>query len=81
MHFVAFLLFIAIQTVPTISQLSNVTFGIDEVSVLNREFVDYLLVFERSQDDNPEDQRCGISLKRLAEAYTKREQHGLECEF
>ncbi|KAL1399318.1 hypothetical protein pipiens_008305 [Culex pipiens pipiens] len=28
--------------------------------------------------DNPEDQRCGASLKRLAEAYTKREQHGLE---
>lgn len=57
----------------------SVDFSIDEVALLNRQFLDYLVAYDESQVQPDQDRRCIASLKQLSAAYERREWHGLEC--
>lgn len=63
------------------STQQSVDFSIDEVALLNRHFLDYLVAYDDSQVVPDQDRRCIASLKQLSAAYERRERHGLECEF
>ncbi|EDS30955.1 conserved hypothetical protein [Culex quinquefasciatus] len=60
------------------STQQSVDFSIDEVALLNRHFLDYLVAYDDSQVVPDQDRRCIASLKQLSAAYDRRERHGLE---
>lgn len=54
-------------------------FSIDEVAVLNRKFLDYLVQLDAAQVEIVEDRRCVDAMQLLSRAYINRERNGLEC--
>lgn len=59
---------------------SKAVFSIDEVLLLNRHFIDYLLAIDGPQtaDETP-DSMCSLAMRQLAEAYLDHQPHALEC--
>ncbi|XP_001849838.2 nose resistant to fluoxetine protein 6 [Culex quinquefasciatus] len=53
-------------------------FSIDEVAVLNRKFLDYLVQLDAAQAESDEDRRCVDAMQLLSRAYINRERNGLE---
>ncbi|XP_058811134.1 nose resistant to fluoxetine protein 6-like [Topomyia yanbarensis] len=56
----------------------NAEFTIEDILLLNRQFLDFLFEYDRSQVLQPEDHRCVSTMQQLSSAYFNREQHGLE---
>lgn len=59
----------------------SLEFSIDEVSVLNHQFLDFFLSYDVTQVEPSSEQRCVSTLKELSEAYVNRNRHGLECKI
>lgn len=61
-------------------QNRTVEFSIEELLLLNRQFLDFLIVYDVSSIVQPSDHRCLTTMQQLSTAYLNRERHGLECE-
>lgn len=58
---------------------SDAEFSIDEVSQLNRQFLEFLIEYDVSEVAEGDDLRCISAFQQLSKAYLNRERHGLEC--
>lgn len=79
-------LVIALLCLSEISANPNVTetksdaeFSIDEVSQLNRQFLEFLLEYDATEVSENNDLKCISAFQQLSKAYLNRERHGLEC--
>lgn len=61
-------------------ELPDVDISIEEILLLNRHFVDYLVAVDDQTIEGSSDRQCAIALRQLAAAYLERQQVGLECE-
>ncbi|XP_039434445.1 nose resistant to fluoxetine protein 6-like [Culex pipiens pallens] len=57
---------------------SDAEFSIDEVSQLNRQFLEFLIEYDASEVVESDDLRCVRAFQQLSKAYLNRERHGLE---
>ncbi|KAL9695314.1 hypothetical protein quinque_014599 [Culex quinquefasciatus] len=62
----------------TIETKSDAEFSIDEVSQLNRQFLEFLIEYDASEVAESDDLRCISAFQQLSKAYLNRERHGLE---
>ena len=59
----------------------NVDFGIEELLLLNRHFLDFLIAYDGSLIVQSEDVNCLGAMQQLSTAYLARDRHGLECKL
>ncbi|XP_058467393.1 nose resistant to fluoxetine protein 6-like [Malaya genurostris] len=60
------------------SESRNNEFGIEEMLLLNRQFLDFLIGYDSTLVLQSEDQLCLSTMQQLSVAYLNREHHGLE---
>lgn len=67
----------------TTAVVAQQDYSIDDVLLLNRQFLDYLVAFNESILSSSElstNQQCMTAVRQLAEAYLNQDRYGLECE-
>ncbi|XP_053699369.1 nose resistant to fluoxetine protein 6-like [Sabethes cyaneus] len=62
----------------TVNQTRTGEFSIDELLLLNRQFLDFLIAYDDSAVVQPADRQCLGRMQQLSTAYLNRERHGLQ---